>query len=1156
MIQFEENIMSFVHLHTHTQYSLLEATCKIKDLVDLAVKYKMPAIAFTDYGNMFGAVESYFACKKKGIQPILGTEAFVTADRFVKSETLAHKTPDTQIVLLAKNFKGYQQLCQINTKGQQEGFYYRPRVDMQVLKEFSENLICLTGGLKGIVPFRFIDQGPEAALEEIRNLKKIYKDDLFLEIQRPNLSQNASQWNEINDFLLKASKQLDIPFVATNDVHFTYKEDAIAQDVLNCIRTNTVIHEASRNKTNSEECYFKSPNEMKDLFKDLPLAISNTLEIANRCCVEFQVKNKKGQPIYHLPSYPTQKGRDLLQEITFQAKQGLESRFLENRQSTSNKEKYYARLDHELEIIHSMGFSGYFLIVQDFIKWAKRQHIPVGPGRGSGAGSLVAYSLMITDLDPIRYNLIFERFLNPERISMPDFDIDFCQYRRQEVIEYVTKKYGEASVSQIITFGRLQARAAVRDVGRVLGMTYAEVDVIAKLIPETLGITLDTAMKQEPRLQELIENDPKAMQVWELSRKIEGLNRHASIHPAGVVISDQPLVQLAPLYRGKEGENVIQFDMKSAEKIGLIKFDFLGLRTLTHLDKTLKLISKNRKKNISLNQIEFSDKGIYELMSYGDTSGVFQFESAGITELIRKFNPKSFEDITAINALYRPGPMQMLDEFIARKHGHSKINYLFKELEPILKETYGIIVYQEQVQLIAAQIANYSLSEADILRRAMGKKNLKEMAQQKARFLKGAIEVNGYNSKKAEELFLLMAKFAEYGFNKSHAAAYCVIAAQTAWLKFYYPYEFYTALLSVEMPYVKKLMKYIRDVKTKGLKLKPPHINFSDYEFSIQKESIFFGLGAIKGVGKGVVDCIVAARKSKKQFKNLKDFYDRVDPKVLNKKTIECLIQAGALDRLGASRSQMWKSYEKFICLAEENRKDQEIGQISLFKTAHQFDFILPDVEPWSKQESLKREKEVLGFFLSDHPLNAIQYLLDKITSCNLNQLSEQPNKKKVTVAGLITRVKERLTKKATLMAFATLEDLANEVDLIIFPDNYKTKILEDEIYVAKGTLEKEEDSLKIIVDQIELLEDKMKTAKDICISIQESEYDKLENLKLLLEKHAGPTQISLQVYTSKGYIVNLSIDYQIKPTRRWIDDLHELFKRYDIIWTATNVTT
>ena len=1141
--------MSFVHLHTHTQHSLLEATCRINDLVQLAVKYKMPAIALTDYGNMFGAIEGYFACKKKDINPILGIEVFITKDRFAKGDQV--QSPLTQLVLLAKNFKGYQQLCQINTKGQLEGFYYRPRVDMQVLKEFSTDLICLTGGLKGIIATKFLEQGRASALKEIIHLKEIYGENLFLEMQRPQISK----WNHINTFFLEASKQLDIPVVATNDVHFTHKEDSIAQDVLNCIRTNTILQDPSRHKIDSDEYYFKSPDEMQELFKDIPQALSNTLEIAHQCQLEFQIKNANGQPIYHLPGYATDNGRDILEEITVQAEQGLKARFVQaeqNKESILDKDKYYKRLKQELKIIHSMGFSGYFLIVQDFIKYARSRDIPVGPGRGSGAGSLVAYSLTITDLDPIKYNLIFERFLNPERISMPDFDIDFCQDRRQEVIEYVTNKYGKNSVSQIITFGRLQARAAVRDVGRVLGMTLDQVNVIARLIPDTLGITLDKAIKQEPRLQRLIDNDPKAMQILELSRKIEGLHRHASIHPAGVVISDQSLVQLAPLYRGKEGENVIQFDMKSAEKIGLIKFDFLGLRTLTHIDKTLKLIAQNKKKNISLDQISLSDKGIYELMSSGDTSGVFQFESTGITDLICKFNPKSFEDITAINALYRPGPMQMLDEFIARKHGQSKIQYLFKELEPILKETYGIIVYQEQVQLIAARIANYSLGEADILRRAMGKKNVQEMAQQKARFLKGAVEENKYPAQKADELFLLMARFAEYGFNKSHAAAYCVLAAQTAWLKFYYPYEFYTALLSVEMSYVKKLIKYLKDVQTKGLQLEAPHVNFSDYEFSIHGEKIFFGLGAIKGVGQGVVDSIVATRKSKKQFKNVKDFFDSVDPKVLNKKTIECLIQAGALDNLGASRRQLWESYEKLMALSEERRKDQEVGQISLFQNSLQQDLLLVDVKPWSQREHLKREKSVLGFFLSDHPMKAFQCLLDQMTSCRIGRLLEKSHKKKVVVGGLITNMKEKLTKKGALMAFATLEDLTDEVDLIIFPECYaKTKVIQDEVYIVTGILEKEDESKKIIADQLELLEDKMKSFREICILIKESEQDQLENFQSILKNHKGPTQVKIQIHTAQGYLVNFSIDYSVTPTRQWMDDVYDLFKRSDI-WIST----
>lgn len=1114
----------------------------------------MPAIAFTDYGNMFGTVESYFACQKaKNIKPILGIEVFVTKDRFVKGNPLGGPQPDTHLVLLAKNLQGYQELCQINTKGQQEGFYYHPRVDMDVLKSFAQNVICLTGGLKGHIPYHFKEKGPDSALKEIRRLKDIYGKNLFLEMQRPLISQ----WDQINVFLLKASKDLDVPVVATNDVHFTHRDDSIAQDVLNCIRTNTTLHDESRQKLGSEEYYFKSPKQMKDLFQDIPEAISNTLKIAELCQVEFQLKDDQGKPIYHLPSYSTQGGRDIHQEMSFQAQQGLQARFAQAQQIGEpilEEDKYKARLQHELEIIQSMGFTGYFLIVQDFIKWAKDQNIPVGPGRGSGAGSLVAYALMITDLDPIKYNLIFERFLNPDRISMPDFDIDFCQDRRGDVIDYVTKKYGEDSVSQIITFGRLQARAAVRDVGRVMGMTFAEVDKIAKLIPETLGITLERAIEQESRLQELIDNDPKSMQVLELARKIEGLNRHASIHAAGVVISDQPLVQLAPLYRGKEGENVIQFDMKSSEKIGLIKFDFLGLRTLTHIDKTLKLIAQNQNKQISLDQISLSDSGIYKLMSSGDTSGVFQFESAGITDLIRKMEPKSFDDITAINALYRPGPMQMLDEFIARKHGRSKIQYLFKELEPILKETYGIIVYQEQVQLIAAKIANYSLAEADILRRAMGKKNLKEMAQQKKRFLKGAVEENKYDPKKAEELFLLMAKFAEYGFNKSHAAAYCVLAAQTAWLKYYYPHEFYTALLSVEMPYVKKLLKYIKDVKTKGLDLRSPHVNFSNYEFSIQGESIFFGLGAIKGVGRAVAHHITEVRKNKKQFKNFKDFFDFMDPRYLNKKTIESLIQSGALDDLGLSRSQMWEGYKQLLVQCEKKRRDEKIGQMSLFSSLGRQAFVPPKVQPWSKQERLKREKNILGFFLSDHPLKGVHPLLNQVTDGHIHQVMQRSQKQKVIVGGLVTQVRERLTKKATLMAFATLEDLMDEIEVIIFPDCYsKIKIVEDGIYVVTGLLEKQGDICRIIADKVESLEDKIKAKNQIGLFLKADEcHQHLGALKDILKKHPGQVPLTLQMFIpDQNCFVNFSTDYQIQPCRQWMEDVFELFKRPNI-WQHT----
>ncbi|MCB0394688.1 MAG: DNA polymerase III subunit alpha, partial [Bdellovibrionales bacterium] len=685
--------------------------------------------------------------------------------------------------------------------------------------------------------------------------------------------------------------------------------------------------------------------------------------------------------------------------------------------------------------------------------------------------SLVAYSLKITDLDPMKYNLIFERFLNPERISMPDFDIDFCQDRRQEVIEYVTKKYTEPCVSQIITFGKLQTKAAIRDVGRVLGMTFAEVDVIAKLIPEELGISLASSIEKEPRLRELMEDDPKISQLMELAQKVEGLNRHASIHAAGVIISDRALVEHAPLYKGAAGENVVQYDMKYSEQIGLIKFDFLGLKTLTHINNAFKLIEQNRGKTIKSEDISLQDKGIYELMSEGDTVGVFQFEGSGITDLIRKVKPTCFEDITAINALYRPGPMQMLDEYTARKHGTSKITYLFNDLEDILKETYGIIVYQEQVQLIAAKIASYSLGEADILRRAMGKKIPEEMAKQRSRFLDGANK-NGFDAKKSEELFDLMDRFAAYGFNKSHAAAYCVVAAQTAWLKKYYPAEFFAALLSTEMSNTEKVVQYVKDARNHGIEVRPPHVNHSEYKFTVKGDVIYFGLGAIKGVGEGPVENIVQTRASlpNQKFETIEEFFDKLDGKTLNKKVLECLIKAGALDDYGATRSQLMACYETLVDRADTARKDRELGQTSLFELAEEeteiFEF--PKVAPFTKRERLAKEKEVLGFFLTDHPLIGMEQVFGRFVSTSVENLQNMEGKSKVILGGIITAVRERLTRKATRMAFFQVEDLTGETEIIAFPDVYEdiqNQLVEDEICIVTGIVERDGENVKVIAE-------------------------------------------------------------------------------------------
>ncbi len=914
--------------------------------------------------------------------------------------------------------------------------------------------------------------------------------------------------------------------VAANDVHYMKQGDQIAQEVLICIGSNKTLQDESRFRLGSDQFYFKSTEQMLELFKDVPEAIENTVNIADRCEIEFILEDEEGKPIYHLPTYPTESGVSLTEEMKRVALAGLEKRFQEAEArgetvAEEDKPKYFERLDYELGIIEGMGFNGYFLIVQDFINWAKENDIPVGPGRGSGAGSLVAYTLMITDLDPMPYNLIFERFLNPERVSMPDFDIDFCQERRGEVIDYVTRKYGEESVSQIITYGKLQARAALRDVGRVLGMTYADVDIVAKLIPDKLGITLGEAIEMEPRLREQMEMNPQVNTMLDLAQKVEGLVRHAGIHAAGVIIADGQLVSHAPLYKGVDGENVVQYDMKHSEKIGLIKFDFLGLKTLTHIQDCLKLILSNRNKKITPKDIPLTDKGIYEIMSRGDTFGIFQFESEGITDTIRKVKPTCFEDIVAINALYRPGPMDMIPEYAKRKHGEKKVEYLFKELEPILQETYGVIIYQEQVQLIAATIANYSLGEADMLRRAMGKKIAEEMAKQKTRFLKGAKE-NDHDPKKAEELFDLMAEFAKYGFNKSHAAAYCVIAAQTAWLKNYYPVEFYAALLSTEMNDTDKIVKYVKKARQGGIEIKAPHINYSDYKFSVNGDAIFFSLGAIKGVGQSAVEAIVEARKNTEEgkFDSLEHFFDSIDLRRVNKKVIECLIKAGALDGFGPHRSQLFEGYTNYLDAAETKQNDREVGQGNLFDMMEGDDLDeitvqVPDIPAWGRRLRLNYEKEVLGFYLSDHPLNGLERIYKIWTDCTVEALAEREHKKRVIVAGLIGTCKEFITKKGTRMAFASVEDLTGSVELIVFPDTFaehETALKSDLPVLVAGTLEIDGETQKIIAEKISVLDDAMNKVGKIIVKLEPGMEQKLSLLQEVLKKNPGNTKVSFEL--------------------------------------------
>ena len=1171
--------MSFVHLHTHSEYSLLEASCRVKAIAKKAAEYQMPAVALTDNGNMFGAIEFYFACLDKGVKPILGLDAYIApGSRFEKKQDPNAKYSEIalgprRLVLLAQNFQGYQNLCALSSAGYQEGFYWKPRIDYDILKEKSENLICLSGGLRGEVVDTFLKEGADKALDKIKKLKEIFGDRFYLE-----MCQTLPVWNDINHFLVQASKDLDVPLVATNDVHYLSQDDQIAQEVLICIGTNKTLSDESRYKLGSSEFYFKKPDAMKELFSDYPEAVQNTLVIADRCNVKFNLKDKDGKAIYHLPSFPTEAGRSIKDEIRIRSLEGLERRFdeaakLEQPIPEEKKKDYFDRLDFELNIIDRMGFNGYFLIVQDFINWAKNRDIPVGPGRGSGAGSLVAYSLRITDLDPIPNYLLFERFLNPERISMPDFDIDFCQDRRGEVIQYVTEKYGSASVSQIITYGKLQTRAAIKDVGRVLGMTFAEVDVVSKLIPDKLGITIQESLEMEPRIRETMEANPTIQTLIELAIKVEGLVRHAGIHAAGVIIADGDLRSHAPMYKGADDENVVQYDMKHAEKIGLIKFDFLGLKTLTHIHHALKLVQENRGLHIVESEISINDSKIYELLSRGDTAGVFQFEGEGITDATRKIKPSRFSDIVAITSLYRPGPMANIPDFTKRKHGEAPVEYILPDTQSVLEETYGIMVYQEQVMGIASIIAGYSLGEADMLRRAMGKKIKEEMDKQRERFLKGAKE-RGHDEQKSNDLFDLMYKFADYGFNKSHAAAYSVITAQTAWIKHYYPAEFFAALLSTEVGDTDKVVKYVKDAQKRGIQVRPPHINFSNYLFSVNGEEIYFGLGGIKGVGSAAVEAILEARQklANKKFSSLQEFFESVDLRRVNKKVIESLIKAGAFDGFEAHRAQLMAGFSKFIDRAVEVQKDKEMGQVSLFDLGDQQEEIRLDaLRPWGRTQSLAFEKEVLGFYLSDHPLKGFENLSKVWSSHTIAEISQmtsddvkppppdqkfnrfnQQNRKRVVVAGLVIESREMITKKGTRMAFGKVEDLTGNAELVIFPDAFAQcghMLKEERPLLVGGAVEVSEGAVKIIVDNMAPFEDAMKKTKRISFRLDKIAEEQYESLSSLLNQFKGSTATRLLLNVDNRLVeIEQNEPLRIEISDAFFEEAHQIFGRTDFI--------
>ncbi|TAK06356.1 MAG: DNA polymerase III subunit alpha [Candidatus Manganitrophaceae bacterium] len=1066
---------SFVHLHLHTQYSLLDGASQVDPLLETAKGFGMPAVAITDHGNLFGAIEFYQKAKKAGIKPIIGCEAYLAPrSRFDKEGTgadddyneIGGSNPYYHLILLASNEAGYKNLMKLLTIANLEGYYYKPRIDKEVLRKHSEGLIGLSACLRGEIPYLLARGYEKEAVAAAHEYQEIFgKENFFLEIQDNGLELQKTA----NRQLIDLAQKENIPIVGTNDCHYLHKDDARAHDIMLCLQTGKTVNMPNRMRFETQQLYFKSPEEMIRGFQEIPSAISNTLRIAEMINLDLKFGT------FHLPQYEVPAGITREAYLASLAQKGLELRFEQSRgRAATLRPLYEERLKKELDVINKMGYAGYFLIVWDIINYARTSNIPVGPGRGSAAGSLVAYALKITDIDPIEYGLIFERFLNPERITLPDIDMDFCMDRREEVIRHVTQKYGADHVSQIITFGTMAAKAAIRDVARVLELPYAEADKLAKLIPNTLNITLDEALAQEPRLKQAAEADPKVGEVIDLAKRLEGLARHASTHAAGVVISAEPLTEHVPLYRGSKGETMTQYAMGDIEKIGLVKFDFLGLRTLTVIDHAVRLVNEkpNQPHPLEISQIPMDDPETYQILGSGETTGIFQLESAGMRDLLVKMKPENFEDIVAILALYRPGPIGsgMVDDFIKRKRDPKKIQYELSQLAEILKETYGVIVYQEQVMKIANVLAGFSLGDADLLRRAMGKKKPEEMAAQKAKFIEGAVQ-NGHAKAKAEKIFDLMEYFAGYGFNKSHSAAYALITYQTAYLKAHHPHEFMTAILTSEMGNADKVVKYITECRNMDIQILPPDVNESDRDFTVVPGGIRFGLAAIKNVGSGAVDVIIAARTAQGRFTSLFDFCRKIDLRKVNKRVIEGLIKCGAFDSTGAKRSALMEVLERAMQDGVQQQKVKEAGQMTIFGNGGGSDATavtdppLPDVPEWEDAHISKLEKEAVGFYITRHPLTPFIELMKKRSATPTEDLAAIEEDREIRICGVVVQEKVATTKRGDRMAYLRIEDLTGSVEVIVFPDLYQTSsplFQQDIPLLINGMLDRGDKGLKM----------------------------------------------------------------------------------------------
>jgi len=1136
----------FIHLHVHSQYSLLDGAIRFEEAFDLAKKYRMNALALTDHGNMFGAAEFYQMAIKHGIKPIVGCEIYVSPGSRLEKRTGVGEG-NYHLTLLVKNETGYFNLLKLVSLAHLEGFYYKPRVDKALLSQYNEGLIALSGCVKGEIAAHASRGEMKKAVQSAEDYRRIFSDRrFFIEVQ----SNGVDNQSQVNERLLEIGQQLSLPTVATNDCHYLHRKDAKAHEVLLCIQTGKTLQESDRMRFPSDEFYFKSPQEMADLFGNIPGAIAHTAEIAEQCNLELRFDEK------HIPRIPVPAGETSESYLEKLAREGLErrlSRYQEERNFKDRFARYKARLEDELKIIKSMGYPGYFLIVYDFIHYAKNHKIPVGPGRGSAAGSLVAYALNITDLDPMEYDLIFERFLNPGRkSSMPDVDVDFCMEGRDEVIQYVSEKYGKENVAQIITFGKMQAKAAVRDVGRVLGIPYAEVDRIAKLIPNKIDITLAQALQQEAGLREAIAKDTRIASLFEIAESLEGLARHASTHAAGVVIANKPLMEYLPLQRGQNSEVITQYPMKQVEAIGLVKFDFLGLKTLTVVDQTIHLIEKNRNLRVELSEIPLDDSEVYALLGAGSNLGIFQLESSGMRDLLTKLKPQSFKDIIALVALYRPGPLDsgMVGEFIKRKHGQESIRYELPALEEILRETYGVIVYQEQVMRIASALANFSLEDADNLRRAMSKKDAMEMERQKEKFLEGT-KKSKIPSRKAEKIFEQMETFGRYGFNKSHSAAYALLAYQTAYLKTHYPLEFMAALLTSEAQNADKIVKYISECREMGIEILPPDINESFKHFAVIGNQIRFGLTAVKNVGDTAIDIILAERENHGKFQSLFDFCHRVDLRKVNRRVIESLIKCGTFDFSKAYRSQMLTVLGELLEQSQWTQKKKGEPQLSmLIDHSRALKEEYPDMEEFPENQLVAFEKETIGFYISRHPLSHYEDEIKKRTDLDTSTLPKLQNGAEVKICGLVSGLKEIVTKKGDRMAFLTLEDMKGFVEVILFPEVFKAALpclRGGDPLVVRGTLDLSEDHVKIKGTEVYSLPKLSSSPKPLRVKIPMSSLvpSQLTDLRDIIVAHRGPSKVLLHFMSgnNREVVVALSDQYTVDPSQDVRSHVQNVFK-------------